>query len=86
MDGNIESRIFVFTKQNNMTQMPTTLSSIEKVMYKAGYNFMKSLGKTEEESHEKGMSEVYRINKIRKESKPEVWVNLKTGEKITSNF
>jgi hypothetical protein len=47
---------------------------------------MKSLGKTEEEAHEKGMSEVCRVNKIRKNSKPEVWVNLKTGEKITANF
>jgi hypothetical protein len=69
-----------------MTQIPTTLSSIEKAMYKAGYNFMKSLGKTEEEAHEKGMSEVCRVNKIRKNSKPEVWVNLKTGKKITANF
>lgn len=69
-----------------MTKMPTTLSSIEKAMYKAGYKFMIDLNKTEEEAHEKGMSEVARLAKIRKNSKPEVWVNLKTGKKITANY
>jgi hypothetical protein len=69
-----------------MTNMPTTLTSVEKAMYKAGYNFMKTLGKTEEEAHEKGMYEVARLAKIRKNSKPEVWVNLKTGKKITANY
>ena len=69
-----------------MTKMPTTLTPIEKAMYKAGYNFMIGLNKTEEEAHEKGMSEVARLAKIRKNHKPEVWVDLKTGKKVTGNF
>ena len=69
-----------------MTKMPTTLTSLEKAMYKAGYNFMIELNKTEDEAHEKGMSEVARLSKIKKNTKPEVWVDLKTGKKTTAKF
>jgi len=83
-----ESKIILplYSQTNTMIKMPTTLTPVEKAMYKAGYNFMIGLNKTEDEAHEKGMSEVARLAKIRKNSKPEVWVDLKTGKKTTVNF
>ena len=61
-----------------------TLSSQHKSFYKIGYTFEMEVTKdcTHEAAHQAGLNEVARIEKLRKNIKPEVWVDLTTGRKF----
>jgi hypothetical protein len=65
------------------------LKGVEKVMYKSAFNFhMKyHAGATNESAHEAGLKELKRLGKLREEhSKPEMWVDITTGEKHLANY
>lgn len=65
------------------------LKGVEKVMYKSAFNFhmRNHKGATEDTAHQAGLNELKRLGKLREEhSKPEVWVDITTGEKHLANY
>ena len=65
------------------------LKGVEKVMYKSAFNFHMKYHKdaTEDTAHQAGLNELKRLGKLREEhSKPEVWVDITTGEKHLANY
>jgi hypothetical protein len=59
-----------------------TLTSVEKVFYKAAFNFeMEYVSGNTEAANEAGIAEVARINKLKKTAtKQQTWVNVSTGK------
>ena len=68
----------------NYSEFPVyeTLSSVEKVFYKAAFNFeMEYVSGNTEAANEAGIAEVARINKMKKTaSEPKTMVDLSTGK------
>ena len=65
------------------------LKGVEKVMYKSAFNFHTKYheGATAESAHEAGLKELKRLGKLREEhSKPQMWVDITTGEKHLANY
>lgn len=70
-----------------MNNFAETLKGVNKVLYKSAYefelNFVK--GATEESAHKAGLEKIEQVKKLSEEvSKPQVYVNLSTGEKFIS--
>jgi len=66
-----------------------TLKGVEKVMYKAAYNFHLKYhnGATEDTAHEAGINELKRLGKLREvHSQPQTWVDLSTGKTHKANY
>lgn len=64
-----------------------TLKGVDKVLYKSAYEFELEFvsGATEESAHQAGLDKLARVNKMKEEaSKPQVFVDLKTGKRFTS--
>jgi hypothetical protein len=79
---------FNYNKLINMDQTYLkSLKSIEKVFYKAAYEFHLRThpNATTEEAHAAGVKEISRYHNIRQEvDKPRTYVNLATGEHFVS--
>lgn len=70
-----------------MKNFAETLRGVDKVLYKSAYEFeLRHIdGATEESAHQAGLKKLEQVNKLKKEaSKPQVYVDLKTGKKFTS--
>jgi hypothetical protein len=70
-----------------MNNFAETLKGVDKVLYKSAYEFELKFvkGATEESAHQAGLEKLEQIKKLKAEaSKPQVYMNLKTGEKFIS--
>ena len=66
-----------------------TLKGIEKVMYKASYNFHMNHCKeaTIDTAHQAGLNELKRLGKLREEhSQPGTWVDQSTGKTFNATI
>lgn len=64
-----------------------TLKGVDKVLYKSAYEFELEFvnGATEESAHQAGLNKLEQMKKLKEEaSKPQVFVDLKTGKRFTS--
>ena len=70
-----------------MENFMSTLTGIEKVLYRTAYNFEMKYGSesTEESAHAAGLKEIERISNMRKDfDKPQKYVDISTGKTFTS--
>ena len=70
-----------------MNNFAETLKGVDKVLYKSAYEFELKFveGATEENAHKAGLEKLEHLKRMKEEiKKPQVYVNLKTGEKFIS--
>lgn len=70
-----------------MNNFAETLKGVDKVLYKSAYEFELKFvkGATEESAHKAGLEKIAQVKKLKEEiSKPQVYIDLSTGEKFIS--